>query len=671
MAEDTAGNLSPSATVSVEVVLADTTPPTVTIVSPTNGAQVSGQFDITGTASDNVAVREIRVSIDGGAAQVATGTTSWSLAATIATVGPHAISVVAEDTAGNLSPAAAISVEVMPPDTTLPEVVIVSPTESVVPPTFTITGTASDNVGVREVRVSIEGGSPQVATGTVEWSLTVTLPSGGDYLEIVALAEDLAGNVSAPDQVYVLVREPDTTPPTVTISSPFDGEDVPTSFNVHGYASDNEGVNEVRVSIDGGADQAATGTASWSYAASIPAEGPHSITVVASDAAGNHSPPVTVSVTVVTDLSWALLPFITPDGVSQAAIASNGSDILVHYHHPHDAITDHGVLVTGTGSSWSTVIHPSNECHDPDVVMRGQLGVIGWTDDTPDCGFGSNPDGSWLYGTGTGLNHQYGTVVAIAHGRGYMAYASRASYDPAALAELRLHVISPAWAGSGGRVELTGWTIPGWDIGLNVALTGDDTSWYVGYTIDGWLRVMEGWVCPGGCYRDFGYGFRMAAPPEDFQVAVYQGKPTAMWTEEAGKKLYIGQWNGSDWILLGQLGVTTGMFVSGRMVADGTNLYIVVSRYDNTPMILVNRFDGAAWSAYPSGFEMEPNTNVSSVDIALWQGYVLVSYCQSGKLIVVKHPESPGLIVDGGTSELTLTGGGRLSINPVEVPAGR
>src|SRR5690242_16800110 len=56
----------------------DTTPPTVSISAPSNGATLTGSFTVTGTASDNVSVASVQVAVDGGALQTATGTTSWS-----------------------------------------------------------------------------------------------------------------------------------------------------------------------------------------------------------------------------------------------------------------------------------------------------------------------------------------------------------------------------------------------------------------------------------------------------------------------------------------------------------------------------------------------------------------------------------------------------------------
>src|SRR2546428_1550176 len=53
-----------TATDSTMVTAADTTPPSVSITAPTNGATVSGTITVSGTASDNVAVSNVQIAID-------------------------------------------------------------------------------------------------------------------------------------------------------------------------------------------------------------------------------------------------------------------------------------------------------------------------------------------------------------------------------------------------------------------------------------------------------------------------------------------------------------------------------------------------------------------------------------------------------------------------------
>ena len=106
-AYDAAGNVSSNSLVTGATTLPppDTIPPSVSISSPTNGAQLSGVVTISGTASDNVAVTQILIQIDEAPWIVAAGTTFWSysLDTTQLVNGNHVLSALARDFAGNLS----------------------------------------------------------------------------------------------------------------------------------------------------------------------------------------------------------------------------------------------------------------------------------------------------------------------------------------------------------------------------------------------------------------------------------------------------------------------------------------------------------------------------------------------------------------------------------------
>src|SRR5207237_6615452 len=97
---------------------------------------------------------------------------------------------------------------------TPPSVAITSPASgAIVSAAVTVSGTAADDVGVSRVEVSVDGGSPQVATGTTTWSLTLnTLALANGLHTIVARAVDTAGT-SSTVSVTVTVSN-DTTPPS-------------------------------------------------------------------------------------------------------------------------------------------------------------------------------------------------------------------------------------------------------------------------------------------------------------------------------------------------------------------------------------------------------------------------------------------------------------------------
>jgi len=133
----------------------DTTPPTVSISTPTSGSTLgSSQDTVAGTASDNVSVASVTVSVDGGTYVAASGTTSWSDVVNSLSNGSHTLTAKATDGAGNSS-TASVTVSVStgtsgggsggtatPPTSTITE----PPYDAaVVAGTYTLTGASSDS----------------------------------------------------------------------------------------------------------------------------------------------------------------------------------------------------------------------------------------------------------------------------------------------------------------------------------------------------------------------------------------------------------------------------------------------------------------------------------------------------------------------------------------------
>jgi sulfur relay (sulfurtransferase) DsrF/TusC family protein len=112
-AYDAANNIGTSTAVSVTVnnIAGDTTPPTVSITAPVNGATVSGTISVTASASDNVGVTKVEFYLDG--VLQSTDTTSpyaWSWDTTTAGNASHTLTAKAYDAANNIGTSSAISV---------------------------------------------------------------------------------------------------------------------------------------------------------------------------------------------------------------------------------------------------------------------------------------------------------------------------------------------------------------------------------------------------------------------------------------------------------------------------------------------------------------------------------------------------------------------------------
>ncbi|MBI4057555.1 MAG: Ig-like domain-containing protein [Elusimicrobia bacterium] len=262
---------------------------TVSIISPADGATISGVVTVMGTASDSIGVAEVQIQIDAAAPVFASGTENFSyiLDTRSLSEGSHGIKATAfglSEHEGEHS----ITVTVRNVDSTPPSVTITFPPEGATLSSadLTVLGTASDNVGVTLVEVSVDSGAFASASGTNSWSFGPGPLSEG-FHTVAARAKDAAGNISPLSYRDFTIRLPDTTPPTISITSPANDSTLSGPFTVSGTAADNVGVTRVDVSIDSGSFTLASGTNNFSFAVGALSLGGHRITARARDAAGN------------------------------------------------------------------------------------------------------------------------------------------------------------------------------------------------------------------------------------------------------------------------------------------------------------------------------------------------------------------------------------------------
>jgi len=135
---------------------------------------------------------------------------------------------------------------------------------------------------------------------SISWN-TTTVANASHTL--TAVARDAAGNRTTSGAIQVTVVNngvPDTTSPTVAIIAPTNGSTVSGTTTVTATASDNVGVVGLQLYLDGAA-LGAEGTAaaySISWDTTAAANGSHTLTAVARDAAGNRTTSAPVTVTV-------------------------------------------------------------------------------------------------------------------------------------------------------------------------------------------------------------------------------------------------------------------------------------------------------------------------------------------------------------------------------------
>ena len=212
VARDAAGNTTTSTPVSVTVsnTAPDTTPPTVSMTAPANGASVSGSaVTVSATASDNVGIVGVQFKLDGANLGAEDPATAYSLSWNTTTVatGSHTLTAVARDAAGNTTTAATVTVTVTTSaDTTAPTASITAPANgaTVSGTSVSLSATAADNVGVVGVQFKVDGanlGTEDTATPyTKTWDST-TVSNGTHTLTVVA--RDAAGNTTTSASITV------------------------------------------------------------------------------------------------------------------------------------------------------------------------------------------------------------------------------------------------------------------------------------------------------------------------------------------------------------------------------------------------------------------------------------------------------------------------------------
>jgi hypothetical protein len=305
-AKDGAGNVSTTASATTTITLPDTTPPTVSLTMPATSSSLT--VPITVTATDNAGgsgvagymVKEVSaVPSAGDGGWSATAPTSY----TFGSAGTKTLYAWAKDGAGNVSTTASATTTITLPDTTPPTVSLTMPAISS-SLTVPITVTATDNPGGSGVAgYMVKEVSTVPSAGDGGWSATAptsyTFGSAGTKT-LYAWAKDGAGNVSTTASATTTITLPDTTPPTVAITFPVNGQTVSGTIIIRASASDDIGVIGVQFEIDGVAaaveDTSAPYSISWNTAAV--SNGVHVLTAVARDEAGNQAVSEAVSVTV-------------------------------------------------------------------------------------------------------------------------------------------------------------------------------------------------------------------------------------------------------------------------------------------------------------------------------------------------------------------------------------
>lgn len=264
----------------------DTTPPTVSLNAPAEGATVGAPVSFAATASDDVAVASVTFLVDGVTVGEATSE-PWSFEwdPTGTANGPYMIAAVARDAAGNESSAGASVVLDHDAGLDPTSIAILTPTDGATL-CGALTVEAVLDVGVEEVTFTLDGvamGSDSSEPYTWEWD-TMGSTNGSHSLRATAIAAD---GRSAQQSVVVEVANTGAdcdTLPSIQFTAPQPSGYGAGTVDVAAVAADDGGVLRVLFFVDSGLlaeDASVPHGVTWNTADF--AEGPHTLSAVAYD----------------------------------------------------------------------------------------------------------------------------------------------------------------------------------------------------------------------------------------------------------------------------------------------------------------------------------------------------------------------------------------------------
>ncbi|MCO3029865.1 Ig-like domain repeat protein, partial [Pseudomonas aeruginosa] len=293
VAQDAAGNSSPGASVTV-----DSQAPAAPVLNPSNGTTLSGTAEpgATVTLTDGNGNPIGQVTADGSG--------NWSFTPGTPLANGTVVNATASDPTGNTSAPASTTV-----DSVAPAAPVVNPSNGA-----EISGTAEPGATVTLTDGSGNPIGQVTADGSGNWSFTPSTPLA-DGTVVNATATDPAGNTSGQGSTTVDAIAPTT--PTVNLSngSSLSGTAEPGSTVI---LTDGNGNPIAEVTADG--------SGNWTYTPSTPIANGTVVNVVAQDAAGNSSPPATVTMDAVAPPA----PVIDPsNGTTISGTAEAGAKVIL------------------------------------------------------------------------------------------------------------------------------------------------------------------------------------------------------------------------------------------------------------------------------------------------------------------------------------------------------
>ncbi|WP_336223541.1 BapA/Bap/LapF family large adhesin [Enterobacter bugandensis] len=404
-ATDAAGN--PSGQSNAWTIIVDGTAPAAPVITQVvdDVPERTGSLDLNETTNDSTptlsgtaeANATVTIRVDGVdiGTTVADGLGAWSFTPdTPIAEGQHTLTAVATDAAGNISDVSnswGIIIDSVAPDAPVITQVVddvperlgaLNSGDSTNDTTPTLNGTAEPGsiVTIRQDGVDL---TTIVIDSSGTWTFTPTTPLVNGTYTFTAVTTDGAGNTSQPSGGFTLTV--DTTPPAAaTIATVTD--DV---GGVNGPLTSGDTTDDTQPLLQGTApaDTVITvydgttllgtatldGSGGWSFTPVIPlTDGPHTLTVHATDAAGN------TTISTPFELTVDTVPPATPE-IPAITVNPDGTETPLN---PGETTRDTTPTLSGTGNPGDTVTIYNGGVKLDDVLVDG-TGNWTWTPATP------------------------------------------------------------------------------------------------------------------------------------------------------------------------------------------------------------------------------------------------------------------------------------------------
>jgi len=326
-ATDGAGNQTTQSLTVIRQNPPDTTPPTISIVSPTNNfTTFENQVTVSGTAIDTgtPATGVTSILVNGSAANYNSATGQWTANISL-NAGINTITATATDNAAPPNQSQT-QIQVTKLTTEVPALTITSPANGTFSSanSITVAGTVSSNNPNMALTVTVNGQAASITGG--QFSQNITLNEGINTITVIA--RDALGQES---QSSVTITR-DNTPPTVSLNVPANVQPG-SSYQLQAEAADSYGVAEVEFLVDG-VSMTRTSVAPYQFNYLVPANFPPnqtiSVSAVARDFSGSSA--VATAQTVTTGPS-GIVGFVFDDVTGyilpEAVAALNGQNSVL------------------------------------------------------------------------------------------------------------------------------------------------------------------------------------------------------------------------------------------------------------------------------------------------------------------------------------------------------